>query len=547
MKSIPSALLWDFSNRGWWCLLNALAVGLGVPLIVYKLLLQIGPLELQAGRTLHFVLMFIGFVASAGAALAAHGDTERFYLLPLSNRTLAAVTLFPGMICVAGTYLITSGALNIAFGVRWPVWGPAVFLAVALGAIHAAALVAGTGWLKRFAAWCCVAMLLEAWLRARYGGGSFLMPRAMWASVNFGDLVWLSSMLAAVFFVTTYGIARDRRGDPAWLSMIDPIAGRLWGKIRAQKTMLIRPAFRNLHTAQFWFEWRQKGMILPALFAIFAAFLSASYLLGRFENGEYELLHSCFGFGTGLAPIALVTGLVMGHADVVRANPEWGTFLGSRPATNATLSGALLKTEAASLLVTWGAWSLAMLGTTWLLFRTQGIDPVLDLWTLHGKFASSASLLGYWYAVLLCGFVLAVAWTPLALASCLALTGRQRLLMTTVAVSVPVLLAGLYLAESRNQGHSLFANFPWQYFAGAAAALATAGGFGIAARRGLIGWPTCGIAAAGWLALCGVAVSVSLLLGSLEPASLVLMAGLLALPLAPWAAAPLALSWNRHR
>ena len=188
-----------------------------------------------------------------------------------------------------------------------------------------------------------------------------------------------------------------------------------------------------------------------------------------------------------------------------------------------------------------------MLGTTIVLYRSQGIELVLDLWTLHGKFASSASILGYWYSALLCGIVLTVTWTPLALASCLALTGRQRLLVSTVAASVPMLLAGLFLAESRNQGREFIPEFPWQYFVGVAATLTTAASFGMALKRRLIGWPTCGIATAGWLALCGLAGSVSLLLGSLEPASLVLLAGLLALPLAPLAAAPLALSWNRHR
>ena len=102
-------------------------------------------------------------------------------------------------------------------------------------------------------------------------------------------------------------------------------------------------------------------------------------------------------------------------------------------------------------------------------------------------------------------------------------------------------------AESRIQGRELLPEFPWQYLIGGAAVLATAGGFGMAVRRGLIGWPTCGIATAGWLTLCGLAGSLSLLLSSLEPAPLVFMAGLLALPMAPLAAAPLALSWNRHR
>jgi hypothetical protein len=119
--------------------------------------------------------------------------------------------------------------------------------------------------------------------------------------------------------------------------------------------------------------------------------------------------------------------------------------------------------------------------------------------------------------------------------------------MTVAAASVPMLLVTFYLVEAGNAGGSHVPEFVWQYLLGSTAAVATVAQFAIAVRRRVIGWPTCGIAAAGWLALCAVAGSVSLLLGFLEPARMALIAGVLALPLAPLAAAPLALAWNRHR
>jgi hypothetical protein len=263
--------------------------------------------------------------------------------------------------------LITAGLLNGIFTVGWPVWGPALFLAVGLGAIQAVSLSAGSGWLLRLAGWCAIAMPLESWLRMRYGGGNFLLPKGMWTTVSFGELLSLGTMVAVEFFVVAYGIARDRRGDPAIFSNIRlaPVGDR-------RNAIPTFPLFRSSNHAQFWFEWRQKGLVLPATFGIFAVFLAAGYLLNRFENGEYEWLHGCFGFGTGFAPIALVAGLVIGHVDPARANPECGAFLAARPATNAELSRALLVMEAASLFMTWAFWITAMLGTTLLLFVRQG-------------------------------------------------------------------------------------------------------------------------------------------------------------------------------
>src|SRR5258708_38701264 len=146
------------------------------------------------------------------------------------------------------------------------------------------------------------------------------------------------------------------------------------------------------------------------------------YLFHQFDNREYELLHGCFGFGPGLAPIAAIVGLVVGHLDLAGANPECDSFLATRPATNAALAGALLKAAAASLLLTWVLWCTAMLATTGWLYLHQGSVPVLDLWTHHGQFAAALATLGDWYAALLFGVVLVAAWIPLSLAASLVLT-----------------------------------------------------------------------------------------------------------------------------
>ena len=539
--AIAGTLAWEFFRRGWWRILNAQIAILGVSAIVYVLILRSGPIDPQAGRTLHFVLMCILFVASAGAALATLGEPERFYLLPLSNRVLAALVLVPGMLCMATIYLATAASLNRFFDVGWPLCGPAAFLAVALGAIQAASYIAGTGRVVRLAGWCLVGIPLEAWLCTRYGGGSFLSPKMMWTTVTVGEMLTLAAIGAVEFVVVEYGIARNRRGDPAVVSALHLPSIQHWRG--ASKPF---PRFRGASQAQFWFEWRQKGLILPAIFGVFAAFMTAAYLLKNFDNGEYELLHGCFGFGSAFAPIALVAGLVMGHLDPAAANPECGSFVATRPATNAALARAGLMTEAVSLVATWGLWSAAMLGTTLLLYVIQGPEPVLDLWTDHGKFAASVARLGYWYAAFLGGIVLLVAWTPLAIASALVLTGRQRLLLTAVTAIVPVLLLCLYVAESRTDSGTV-ADRVRQYMLGAGALLGTIWLFAAAHRRRQIGAPVCAAAFGGWLGLCSLSGGVCLILGATDPAFLALVAGLLALPLAPLAAAPLALSWNRHR
>lgn len=542
MSRIFRILLWEFCCRGWWRILNAQIAVLGVAAIVYSSLLRAGPLDPQGGRSLHFVLLCILLVSSGGAALAAQGELSRFYLLPLSNRQLATVAMFPGMVCIAAVYAVTAGILNGWYGVGWPILGPTMFLAATLGAIQTARRITGAGRLTQFSVWCLVAILFENCLRGRYGGGNFLSPQTMWTTVTLGELLSLGAIISVEFLVMTHCLARERRGDAAVLSMRPT-----WPAFRARKAGRDLPRFRSAAAAQFWFEWKQKGLILPSTFAAFATIVVLTYWLNRFKNGEYELLHLCLGYGQGLGPIALVSGLVLGHADLPRAEAECGAFLATRPTTTTAISAALLKVEAASLLLTWGLWVLGLIVTTAILYFAQGLEPVIDLWTVHGALSRPFSTMGFWFAVPLVGMSLVSAWIPLSLASSLALTGRQRFLVAIVASSVPALLLVLFLGEAREEGHAILSVEVTQILIGVMAGFGALMAFAMARRRGLIGWTTCGAALAGWVLLCGLWSSVSWLVGSWNSAFVIQMVGWLALPLAPFATGPLALSWNRHR
>jgi hypothetical protein len=536
------ALAWELFQRGWWRTLNALLAGLGVAVIVYSSVLQSGPLDPRSGRSLHFVLVWIWFVAAAGAALAAQGDPARFYLLPLSNRVLATVTMLPGMISVSATYVLTAGLLNRTFGVGWPVWGPALLLPTALAVFQTASRIAGSARAMRIAAWIAVAMPLDWWMRGRYGGGSFLAPRWMWTTVTPRELLTLASIALGAFSMTVYCIRRDRRGDLPLLALAAPRTAISRDTVRRE----LAP-FGSDAAAQFWFEWRHKGRILPATFVIFATFLVIGFTCHWFEDRDYRLLHDFLAYGSGLVLFALLGGLALGHTDLATANPECGSLLATRPATNASLAGALLKVEAASLLLTVALWTGALAGSTAILYSHQGLEPVLDLWTVHGKFGRAAQALGLWYALPLVAAIVLATWATLSLTTSVALAGRQRLIVTFVSAGIPVLLLGLYLTDREAAGHPLLPDAAVQYVLGSLAAAGTFGSFAMARQRRIIRAATCGGALAGWLTLCGLALGVCLASSYREPAPLACAAGLLALPLAPLATGPLAFSWNRHR
>jgi hypothetical protein len=538
MQSIPRALFWEFSRRGWWRLLLAQAAVLSLVVLVYSALLRTGPLDAATCGGVYVVLAGIAFVTITGAALAAHGDPRRLYLLPLSNWELSIVAILPGAVSVAALYTMTAIVVNARYGAGWPEWGTAACFATGFAALRAAAQLAGVNRLLRFLAWCAVAIPLTNWWRARFGGGWFLAPRTMWHNVTLGDWLSICLVFVAACLAMTHAIARDRRGDSAWGALLSG-----WPRVFARRTPRDAAPFRDARAAQFWFEWKQKGMILPATFFAFLAFLLAGCACGVFQNPQYELLHGLLGYYVAFAPLSLVTGLVLGHVELSQAHVECGPLLGTRPMTCAGLTAALFRAEVVSLLVTWALWCAAALGATILLYGDQGAAPVLDLWTDHGRYQQQFAALGVWYAVNLAVLMLISAWIAMTLATSLVLTGRQRLVIGCAVVGVALLLVLAYASE---HGIRLRGDV-WQMTCGAAAITATLVLFVFARRKSLIDWSTCGTALAVWLTLCALGGGVSWWLQSVELAHCLFAAGLLTFAAAPLALGPAALAWNRHR
>ncbi|HUQ67989.1 MAG TPA: hypothetical protein VM165_00610 [Planctomycetaceae bacterium] len=540
--TVARVLLWEFGRRAWWRLLLAQLVAVGVSAIVYSCLLRDGPLDPSAGRMLYFVLLLIGFVTDAGAVLATNGTPQRLYLLPLSNRAIASAVMLPGLVCAIALSAFTAGLLNVLYDVGWPIAGPAVCFGAAVVGLQGVSQLAGDRRLLRLAGWCAVAVSSAEWLRARYGGGWFLAPDAMWTTVTAAEWLTLLAALGGAFALFTYGIARERRNEPITWGMD---AGQVW-RSRSQPAMTW-PRYLNAHSAQFFYEWRRKGWILPGTLVVVTLFLVAGYLQNSFTNGEYELLHGLLGYGVGLGPIAVATGLAIGHIDFPQSNVECGSFLATRPMTNAALSAAVLKTEVLSLLLTGGLLSVGLIATTGLLYADQGMEPVLDLWTDHGYFANALARLGALYPAWQVGGLLLSGWVALALTTTLVLTGWRPGILAIVAGGVPCTLLAFLLLELRAQGTIVVPVEIWRVIVGTATGLLTATLLLMALRQRVIDGRSLMAAMSGWLVLCGLASGVRWWIGGWSPSLLVMQCGLQGLVLAPFAAGPLAMSWNRHR
>ncbi|MEA3227244.1 MAG: hypothetical protein U9Q07_14945, partial [Planctomycetota bacterium] len=225
-------------------------------------------------------------------------------------------------------------------------------------------------------------------------------------------------------------------------------------------------------------------------------------------------------------------------------------FKATLPVSNSRLSAMILRPGAASLLsalAIYLAGLLLMIG--WFFMVGQGDAIPLGQYNS----AKNAVLeLGYGNTLLLVAAGIIVAWGAMGLGASMTLMGRPWLLWgfwLAICSFGPVLvvLDTLHAFNLIPFGivPALLSSLPWTI--GTCCLLGTALAFFAASRRYLIATKTLCLGLVLWLMLCFSVGWPWLPRDDPGPSTIVLVMGLLALPVAPLATAPLALAWNRHR
>jgi hypothetical protein len=239
------------------------------------------------------------------------------------------------------------------------------------------------------------------------------------------------------------------------------------------------------------------------------------------------------------------------------AKPEyWGPrtslspFLATRPVTDGAFVVAKLVVAALSTLLAWGV--ATFLFTSWVVLTGN----LAMLRELEGHLVTA---LAVWKVAVLGPLVLiglfVLTWRGLVGGLALGLTGRPNLVGAVVVTSVlltGVLLGvGVWFWSRGSTIRGVLGWMPWLLVAlGVLKLLAAWLGYRAARRRGLMTDRTIGTLVAAWL-VAGTCLSALVLLVPVPatpfPKPALVATTFLLLPLARLGAAPLALSWDRHR
>jgi len=545
MRSHAAAVAWAFQRRHRWGLIAVACYLLALATFKLLMLVRGQPMTFDDELTFSFAVVvpsataFMYFLAvfSFGFAGDLAGRQSiypaRLFTLPVTSGALAGWPMLYGTVAMAILWLATRFLAVWPSDLDVPLIWPALFAATILA--WAQALTWMPYGLPGLRVVVTVLLLVLIDVVVFVAHDSKASEPVM--------LAILVPSLPLAFLVARFAVARARRGAV-------PDGRNIFIRFGQVADFLSRrrDRFRSPASAQAWFEWRRYGWSLPVLVGILLPF--ELFLLFLFRDTPVLV------FETLLA--VLFTPPFM--AVFVAANVSKPTFMGSdsygvapfiasRPLTNVSLVAAKLKAAIWSTLATW----LLVIVTIFLALRLTGTSTLVIEWM--GKVIEAVGTPRAIVIVLL-GFSLLVAstWKQLVQSLYIGMSGRGWLVKGSVFLALSLLTLFVVLAQWLiNQGRpivTLWNALPW--IATVLVCVKTSAAAWVAVRLGesrLLSDRTLVLGAACWavavFALYGLLVW--LVSTVLIPSYFFALVAILATPLARLSAAPLALSWNRHR
>jgi hypothetical protein len=491
----------------------------------------------------YFVILNSLLVVEDAGSLSSRSPKHRF-VLPVRTHTLVFWPMLYGSIVAGLLWLATAGLIHWSSGYQTPLLLPALGMATLMVWMQAVSwLPIPNIWLRDTMTIVVLGPLaaLPVWLT--YSG---LTSPALVAAL----LIGYSAM---AYPLGLAAIGSDRRGE-VW-RIFPRSNGREASATTSTLSSRPRP-FRSAQEAQFWYEWRCHGLVLPGLVSVLT--LVFTLLLTEIAFTAPRPFNPIF-FMFLTAPVLMPVFLAgSGSPAMGQLAPPFGvnsrrsiTFVAIRPMTSGGMVAAKLRMAIVSVLLTWAL--VAVAAVLWMATAGRALG-LMEL--ARGFFRPYANPKGLAFMLLGAILLVAVTWKQLTSGFACALSGRRWMTesvgLAYLAIVTGLVAAGLWLLNHPVDLPRALSILPYLVVCAAilkgAVAIMT---FWAALRGGLITWSTVGSVLAIWLALSACSlVCVSLVSSTTPPAvsKPIMLLGILAfMPLSRFALATLAIDWNRHR
>lgn len=545
MRSHAAAVAWGFRRRHRWGLIAVVCYLLALATLKLLALASGKPAPFDDEHSFAFVVVVpLGMAFMYFMALFSFGYSgdvggrqsmypARMFTLPVTSGALAGWPMLYGTAAMAVMWLATRFLGVWPSGIRRPLFWPAIM---------AAAILAWTQAL--------------AWMPYPIPGLRVIVTLLLLVSIDVVVflamyfetsepvmLCILAPHLPLAYLVARLAVVRARRGDvPDGRSVFTSI-GRMIDLLPRR-----RDHFPSAASAQAWFEWRRHGRALPALVGILLPFELA--LLFLFSDTPVLVGETLLGvlFTPPFVAVFVAATIRTPNLD---GGDSYGLtpFMATRPLTSVSLVTTKLKVTLWSTLATW----LLVIVAISLALRLSGTSAVAvdgghQLIEIVGK--PRAVVMG----LLALSALVASTWKQLVQSLYIGMSGRAWLVKGSVFATLSLLTLIVVLSDWVLRHGTLIATLwdaiPWILAVLVCCKISAAAWIAVRLHdsrllsdRTLVGGALCWDVAV--LALYGL--FVWLLPTLLFRTYLLALVAILAIPLARVSAAPLALSWNRHR
>jgi hypothetical protein len=475
-----------------------------------------------------------GFLALTFGVMYPQQTTRaRLYELPVSNGAITSWLMGSAVVvCFMGNLLIVS-AYEWVFGVEWPILTTGLVITAGALAVQAAY------WsLLEFRIWRLIVCLAAAvvavvYVLARFAPDGVDQPAHGWSQLEWHEwCIWSATVVSAAA-LGFRAISRERCGEGGTNQEIDVDLGR-----SPSNSSELRVAFSSSVAAQTWFEWRRAkrvAMIVSWPVGILLLLL----MLQLPEFGNPRLLEQTLVLLIVIPALAgLLLGIGMGEESlqkVKRRDSSWCAL----PMNNSHLASAALRANFKACCLMWGIVFCLGACAPLLAFLQIGPDRVAyDL--ARNWFTRELDWIGIPFAILI-SFV--ATWTVSALSASLMWTGRHKFVayfnatvVTTIILAIMSVSLFVERVDQREVVNLILIGFGIVTVITAGVILARAQQMQLIERatrqRCLFGWMFVAIV------ICCLPFAFRDKLAWAPLAVLIVV---------PFAAAPLAFAWNRHR
>ena len=550
LAAVVRMLAWQSLRRGWANVGRAILILCGVPTFLYVMIRLLD--AVTAANLIEGIgtLKFLYFLAVVGTlptlVLFEIARIRPLYTLPLTTRQIVHVQLGLGLIGVVGLYLLTIAYYGTVFSAPIPVLGPLLFLIPGLViAAGLASLLVDACWWKPLL-FLAVVWLGVYWITQRFDEEVLEAAGRDWFSPTPLELLSLVALSAVGYGVALHTARLDRRGDTRSWDVLEEYLYRFLGWVTQHlpsRVPAIRVSYPSTPTgAQFSFDWLTKGLVLP----IFVAFFGSVSLIGAY----YKPLEWFRNYTISI-PVMLMIGMgINGYFVGLMDGPEqkgrMDRFKATRPLSDWQLATSALKTGLASTLLALLI-SIALAGAVYLYAYGLGCSPRDLLYYLFRQPAPPFRQGVEYYAGEFCAAAM-IGWAVMGFNLSCVSTGRHLVVAAVWMGGVGVLMLNIFV--EKHLSPEQFQQVGRIFVTGLALSAVGATVFcyqQAISRRLIPGWALPAGVALGLLAV-GLAFAVPPYQGiSARPEWPVALVGFGAFVALPFASAPLAVAWNRHR